>query len=394
MMHHRQACRLPLLLALAALIGANVIKVRLCTHTHPLTTTGQTQLAPCPNALLLDVYRDTNLTFAATMLRGGQPPPQLVFADKQREANAVTNFLETADPSALNGTIGPITMFLADNTGFVRSLSGTCHAHRDDDNHSSNNTIRWQPCMSSPHTEVQRAFPSLADVQAQLSGPWRAAVALYNILPQGAFSADQLVSLQTVQTALGIVRAEPLELSFERLPDDSVVVSGIGPRTRILYSRVACDGVLHVTTLQLVPAALGVPFPDTNASLYDVDADDANQVWATTSSALLYLAIHTTVHAHHIPLCTCTHTCAYTQLRWGVSMTGPTPAPSTPPSPPPTPPAAPAPMVADAPSQGMPAWAIALVSVAATVVVVAAGGALALCVWRRGNARRQTDMVR
>lgn len=118
---------------------------------------------------------------------------------------------------------------------------------------------------------MQRAFPSLQDVQRQLSGPWRAAVTLYNILPQGAFSADQLVSMQVVQTALGIERDEPLELSFERLADGSVSVSGIGPPARILYSRVACDGVLHVTSLQLVPASLGLPFPETNASLYELE---------------------------------------------------------------------------------------------------------------------------
>ena len=116
------------MLALAVLIGADFIKVRVTSL--PITRwrlTGQPQLAPCPNALVVDVYRDTNLTFAATMLRGGQVPPQLIYADKQREANALAELLATADPTALNGTaVSPITMFLSDNTGFVRSLSGTC----------------------------------------------------------------------------------------------------------------------------------------------------------------------------------------------------------------------------------------------------------------------------
>lgn len=122
-MQDRHACRLPLLLLTAAFIGADVIKVRVCTRTMCLTAHTTLQLAPCPNALLVDIYRDSNLTFAATMLRGGQTIPPLVFADKQREANALNDLLATADPTALNDCVGPITMFLSDNTGFVRSLS-------------------------------------------------------------------------------------------------------------------------------------------------------------------------------------------------------------------------------------------------------------------------------
>ena len=108
------------------------------------------------------------------MLRGGNIPPQLVYVDKRREEAAINEYLTNADPTALNDSTGPITMFVSDNTGFVRSLS-----------------------------EVQRAFPRVADIQAQLSGPWLKSTVLYNILPQGAFSADQLVALQRVQTALG-----------------------------------------------------------------------------------------------------------------------------------------------------------------------------------------------
>lgn len=141
--------RMLLVLVLAAIGCADVIKVynmllcfrklvdvvhaqppNLCDTTHPgvhihmVSTHTHAQLAPCTNSLLVDIYRDPNVTFASTMLRGGNPPPQLVFADKQRETDALNALLATADPTAINGSFSPITMFISDNTGFVRSLSG------------------------------------------------------------------------------------------------------------------------------------------------------------------------------------------------------------------------------------------------------------------------------
>ncbi len=135
--------RLLLLLLLAVLGCADVIKVcsrayyarlvqlswvyiarHLNVPTHPCDTPPP-QLAPCTNSMLVGMYRDPNVTFASTMLRGGQPPPQLVFADRQRESDALNALLANADPTAINGSFPPITMFISDNTGFVRSLSGT-----------------------------------------------------------------------------------------------------------------------------------------------------------------------------------------------------------------------------------------------------------------------------
>ncbi len=70
----------------------------------------------------------------------------------------------------------------------------------------------------------------------------------------------------------------PYELAFTRLESNDVVVSNNGLEAKILYSRVACDGVLHVTSTLLFPGSLTTPFPEVNASLYDIDQQELLQV--------------------------------------------------------------------------------------------------------------------
>lgn len=86
------------------------------------------------------------------------------------------------------------------------------------------------------------------------------------------------------------------------------------------------------------------------------------------------------------------HTRYHAQMRWGEpAFLEPSPLPDMP-SPPPT---APTPSMAlsDPSSGGLPGWAIVLVSVAATVVVLAAAGVFVFWAWRRRK-HHPSEMVR
>jgi hypothetical protein len=107
------------------------------------------------------------------------------------------------------------------------------------------------------------------------------AVALYNQLPEGAFTADQLLKAGTVKTALSYFEGNeemPWTLSFYEGPDNKVCTdSGAFKNVCIMFSLQGCDGLMHVTDTFLAPPSQSPDYINYVASeklMYDIPLED------------------------------------------------------------------------------------------------------------------------
>lgn len=101
------------------------------------------------------------------------------------------------------------------------------------------------------------------------------AVALYNQLPQGPFTADQLLVVGPISTALTYVLGTPdqeYKLQFYANSDGKVCTdSGLFPKVCITASYQACDGLMHVIDQFLVPPdGDGPDRAETVQTMYDI----------------------------------------------------------------------------------------------------------------------------
>jgi len=115
------------------------------------------------------------------------------------------------------------------------------------------------------------------------------AVALYNILPQGAFTADQLLAMRTVPTALAYLTGNSTySLSFFLDAQNRVCINTPSgqPPVCIVASHVGCDGILHETLGLLLPTP-SVYGLDVNATIYDIPADQLTAPPAVCNTTLI-----------------------------------------------------------------------------------------------------------
>lgn len=187
------------------------------------------KLAPCKDALGMLVLLDENLSFVS-----GRRLP----LDEVQSEELLRDF---SDRTALTDGVGNITLFVADNSGVLRTAA-----------------------------DVSTNYTALLML---LSGEQGNAVSLYNQLPQAAFTVDELVEEEVVQTALGMALGMDYSLRFERSNDGSVVIKNNGPDARILYSMWGCDGIIHVTDALLWPGGPDGRLPSTNLTIYDLEPD-------------------------------------------------------------------------------------------------------------------------
>jgi hypothetical protein len=112
-----------------------------------------------------------------------------------------------------------------------------------------------------------------------ISTPTANAVALYNLLPQGAFTADQLLEFGTLRTALAVLaKDDAYNMTFREDEAGRVCMSGSrgGNTGCIVHSYFGCDGVIHTVDNVnfLTPNQALVDVPQTLATMYDIPAAD------------------------------------------------------------------------------------------------------------------------
>jgi hypothetical protein len=136
---------------------------------------------------------------------------------------------------------------------------------------SNGSFIDWETELYASHREQLTAADGTVCASRAASGsPIGNALKLYSQLPQGAFSADHLLQLGTVQTALGYLQAPDAStyaLTFFEDTDGRVCTDSGVFRVCIVESYKGCNGWVHVADGILVP---NTPAKPTQETLYDV----------------------------------------------------------------------------------------------------------------------------
>lgn len=96
-------------------------------------------------------------------------------------------------------------------------------------------------------------------------------VALYNLVPDGAWDEDDLINLGTARTGLSLVEGNEYNLTFARDAEDKVIVLGLFPyNVTIQRSVKTCNGFLHVTSALIFPGAAVADVPLVNITWQEV----------------------------------------------------------------------------------------------------------------------------
>jgi hypothetical protein len=130
---------------------------------------------------------------------------------------------------------------------------------------------------------------------AFVSTPQANAFALYNQLPQGAFTAEQLLAAGDVPTALSFATGnDTYNLHFYRGRGGEVCINTSAPTNNpcITKSYFGCDGIMHVTGVFLLPSVgstLAADVPGTLKTMYDFSSAELEpfQVNTTCSDSLI-----------------------------------------------------------------------------------------------------------
>ncbi len=132
----------------------------------------------------------------------------------------------------------------------------------------------WYRILNGDATTTLTTPNGTACAPAWISSPQSNAVALMNQLPQGGYSADQLLALGSAPTGLSLAfNDSAYDLDFRLAPDGRVCAD---PRTPggtsicITDSFFMCDGVIHATDEVLLPSEDPAKMPGTLATMYDL----------------------------------------------------------------------------------------------------------------------------
>lgn len=110
-----------------------------------------------------------------------------------------------------------------------------------------------------------------------INSPEGNGIALYNILPEGVFTADQLLTVGPVRTALSYLTNNATYdlVFFAKGPASQVCTTGVNSTQPIciLSSHLGCDGMLHITDGILLPSGSPRGAPATSKTQYDIPVD-------------------------------------------------------------------------------------------------------------------------
>jgi hypothetical protein len=185
----------------------------------------------------------------------------LMFAD-ERIGVPFSFFIPTT-----TATLTAINSYMA----FAMTFGATADSNTKFGVNADSNTTTLQ--VSSANGTACQGIPAI-NLQAN-------ALALYNQLPEGAFTADHLLKAGSVKTALSYLEGNEetaWELRFYEGPDRKVCTdSGALKNVCIIFSIQACDGLMHVIDTFLAPPSQNFDFSDYVGSeklMYDIPLKD------------------------------------------------------------------------------------------------------------------------